>query len=554
MLIIPNSLFKDIFFMLHLFSADEISGNELPVEFTNPFDYTPHPLTVIAAEKVKEYLTAQTEWKEELDKGKMFGVLVVQDENNNVGYLAAYSGILAGSNNHEFFVGPVYDLLQPDGFFKIEEKNISDINLEIKSIESNPGYIRLNAEFKEWRESSEAKIREEKNKIKAAKKERDLLRESNPSSDQIESLIKESQFQKAELKRMETSFKEKTEHIGASLKDYTDRIENLKQERKKRSAILQKLLFNHFRLLNAQGKIRNLGEIFEETAFKTPPAGAGECAGPKLLQYAFLNKLKPLAMAEFWWGNSPKTEVRRHGDYYPACKGKCEPILKFMLQGLDIKKDFEITTVTGPKDLEIIYEDDAIIVINKPAGLLSTPGKLIQTSVYTLIKELYPEITGPVLAHRLDMSTSGLLLLAKTKEIHKALQIQFTERRIKKRYVALLDGEVKENEGVIELPLSADILDRPRQIVDFEGGKYAKTVYKVMKVSNNKTKISLYPLTGRTHQLRVHCAHASGLNTPISGDALYGNKSERLFLHAESLEFIHPVTGEVVHFEKKADF
>ena len=166
--------------MLHLFSAEEIGGNKLPVEFTNPFDYTPHPLTVIAAEKVKEYLTAQTEWKEELDKGKMFGVLVVQDENNNVGYLAAYSGILAGSNNHEFFVGPVYDLLQPDGFFKIEEKNISDINLEIKSIESNPGYIRLNTEFKEWRESSEAKIREEKNKIKAAKKERELLRGSNP--------------------------------------------------------------------------------------------------------------------------------------------------------------------------------------------------------------------------------------------------------------------------------------------------------------------------------------------------------------------------------------
>jgi tRNA pseudouridine32 synthase / 23S rRNA pseudouridine746 synthase len=259
-------------------------------------------------------------------------------------------------------------------------------------------------------------------------------------------------------------------------------------------------------------------------------------------------------MAEFWWGVSPKSEIRKHGQFYPACRGKCEPILAHMLDGLDVEKNPMLTNHAEGKEIEIIYEDDSILVINKPAEFLSVPGKNVEDSVLARIKNKLPEATGPLIVHRLDMSTSGLILIAKNKEVHKDLQNQFIERTVKKQYVALLEGIVSKDEGLIDLPLRVDLDNRPYQIVCYEYGKSAQTKWKVIERLNDQTKVNFYPITGRTHQLRVHAAHKFGLNTPIVGDDLYGSREKRLYLHAESIEFIHPVSKKTLKVQVEPDF
>jgi tRNA pseudouridine32 synthase/23S rRNA pseudouridine746 synthase len=305
--------------------------------------------------------------------------------------------------------------------------------------------------------------------------------------------------------------------------------------------------------LNQQKELKNLLAIFNDPAIK-PPAGSGECAAPKLLQYAFANHLKPIAMAEFWWGISPSAAVRQHKNYYPACQGRCKPILTHMLEGTAMDANLLLENLSEKQVLEIIYEDDVLIVVNKPAEFLSVPGKDIKDSVYTRIKEKYPAATGPLIVHRLDMSTSGILLLTKTKEANKVLQHQFINRTIKKRYVALLDGSLAENSGKINLPLRVDLDDRPKQLVDFTHGKPAETNWKTIYKENGKTRVHFYPITGRTHQLRMHAAHKDGLNTPIVGDDLYGTKENRLHLHAEFIEFLHPTTAKKMSFTVAAAF
>lgn len=539
--------------MLHHF-VQPISGISLPQKFTFPFHYTPHPLCVIASKEVQTYLSAQKHWNEELQKGKMFGVLIVRTPNGELGYLAAFSGNLAGKNQHPYFVPPIYDLLQPNGFFKVEEENITSINIEIKNKQESSSYRNLKQHLEDTKRSSQEAITVAKEYLRKTKEERDIRRQHNPSEMEQAEMIRESQFQKAELKRMEREWKNRITNLQNELNSIESQITELKKERKVRSAILQKKLFQQFRLLNAQGDIKDLCTIFDEAIHKIPPAGAGECAAPKLLQYAYLHQLEPIAMAEFWWGESPKTEIRKHGYYYPACKGKCEPILKHMLKGLEIEDNPLQTDIHRDSELEIVYEDDWLLVVNKPAGMLSVPGKENVTSVYEWAKKKYPEITGPIIVHRLDMATSGLLLLAKTKETHQNLQAQFKNRVVKKRYVALLDGVISQKRGIINLPLCPNLLDRPRQMVNETYGKPAITEYEVLRYSEKRTRIQFYPLTGRTHQLRVHAAHPSGLNCPITGDELYGKSAERLYLHAEYLEFTHPVTISKIHIEKKADF
>lgn len=604
--------------MIHFFDQP-FSHIALPERFTYPFNYTPHPLCVLAAEEVKAYISTKKEWQEELTLGKMFGVLIVQTQeegSSSIGYLAAFSGNLAGKNLHPYFVPPVYDLLQPQGFFKIEEEQISAINVRISALEVNPHYLHLKEKLDRETEQTRLALIQAKEELKTAKKERELRRKSSPalSEEEQDALVRESQYQKAELKRLERGWKERIKTLEEEVITFETEIEKLKNERKQRSAALQQKLFEQFRILNAKGEIKDLCTIFEQTVHKIPPAGAGECALPKLLQYAYLHQLKPLAMAEFWWGNSPKTEVRHHGYYYPSCKGKCEPILQHMLQGLEIDENPLLNPVHEEEELEIVFEDEWLLVVNKPAGMLSVPGKAEdRDSVYHRLKKKYPEATGPMIVHRLDMATSGLLLVAKTKEVHQDLQAQFANRSIKKRYVAVLDGAIikteketkpiaekailiaKEtastkktakaertgNTGRIELPLCLNPLDRPRQMVSSEHGKEAITEYQIISESeritsesentfneSNRidesersinesrkyTRIIFYPLTGRTHQLRVHAAHPEGLGCPILGDELYGKKADRLYLHAEYLEFRHPIYGDILCIQKEADF
>ena len=608
--------------MIHFFKKP-VSHLALPEKFTYPFHYTPHPLCVLAAEEVKEYIASRKEWQEELASGKMFGVLIVQTDNgitnneeNQIGYLAAFSGNLAGKNLHPYFVPPVYDLLQPEGFFKIEEEQISAINIRIRELENSSSYLGSKEKWKIETEQAKAVLNQAKAELKMAKEAREIRRQSSPelSEEEQASLIRESQYQKAEYKRLEKEWKKRLEELETEVRHFDIEIERLKTERKERSAALQRKLFEQFRMLNAQGEVKDLYTIFEQTVQKVPPAGAGECALPKLLQYAYLHQLKPLAMAEFWWGDSPKNEIRHHGYYYPSCKGKCEPILQHMLQGLEVDENPLLNPVHEEEELEIVFEDEWLLVVNKPAGMLSVPGKAEdRDSVYHRLKKKYPEATGPMIVHRLDMATSGLLLVAKTKEVHQNLQAQFANRSIKKRYVAVLDGTIikteketkpiaekaillaKEtvstkktakaertgNTGRIELPLCLNPLDRPRQMVSSEHGKEAITEYQIISESeritsesentfneSNRidesersinesrkyTRIIFYPLTGRTHQLRVHAAHPEGLGCPILGDELYGKKADRLYLHAEYIEFRHPIYGDIFRIQKKADF
>ena len=608
--------------MIHFFKKP-VSHLALPEKFTYPFHYTPHPLCVLAAEEVKAYIASRKEWQEELASGKMFGVLIVQTDNgitnneeNQIGYLAAFSGNLAGKNLHPYFVPPVYDLLQPEGFFKIEEEQISAINIRIRELENSGSYLNSKEKWKIETEQAKAVLNQAKAELKMAKEAREIRRQSSPelSEEEQASLIRESQYQKAEYKRLEKEWKKRLEELETEVRHFDIEIERLKTERKERSAALQRKLFEQFRMLNALGEVKDLYTIFEQTVQKVPPAGAGECALPKLLQYAYLHQLKPLAMAEFWWGDSPKNEIRHHGYYYPSCKGKCEPILQHMLQGLEIDENPLLNPVHEEEELEIVFEDEWLLVVNKPVGMLSVPGKAEdRDSVYHRLKKKYPEATGPMIVHRLDMATSGLLLVAKTKEVHQDLQAQFANRSIKKRYVAVLDGTIIKTEketkpiaekailiaketvstkktakaertgrtGRIELPLCLNPLDRPRQMVSSEHGKEAITEYQIISESeritsesentfneSNRidesersinesrkyTRIIFYPLTGRTHQLRVHAAHPEGLGCPILGDELYGKKADRLYLHAEYIEFRHPIYGDILCIQKEADF
>ncbi len=538
----------------------------LPEKFTFPFYYEPHPLSIIAAKELQEYLETQTDWEhnfgleegqEGLVIGKMFGVLVVQNQFGELGYLTAYSGKLAESNALPYFVPTVYDTLKEDGFYKKEEAILNQYNQKIKDIENDPSYLTAIANLVQTKSQAEKELSEYKASIKVAKKVRDRKRmnyENNVSlleqEEIINALNKESQQENIMLKKMTLFWNHKINEATDTLNQFTSELERLKEERKQKSSTLQMQLFEEYSFLNAEGATKSLSQLFSGN----PPAGAGECAAPKLLHYAFEHQLQPIALAEFWWGQSPKSEVRQHGQYYPACMGKCEPILNHMLVGLAVDENpFGINPAEG-KELPIVYEDDYIVLVNKPAEFLSVPGKRVTDSVYTRMKEKYPEATGPLIVHRLDMSTSGLLLIAKSIDIHKQLQSQFIKRQIKKRYIALLDGNINEDKGSIDLPLRVDLMNRPNQLVCYDYGKAAYTEWEVIERKNSQTKVYFYPKTGRTHQLRVHAAHPEGLHAPIVGDDLYGTKANRLYLHAESITFQHPVSKEMMTIQVESEF
>jgi tRNA pseudouridine32 synthase/23S rRNA pseudouridine746 synthase len=547
-----------------------ISGISLPERFTFPFFYEPHPLAIIAAEELQNYLETQKELNHNfgLEKdqqgliiGKMFGVLVVQYSNDQLGYLAAFSGKLGGVNHHSGFVPPVFDMLTEDGFFRTEEKNLTQLTFDIEFKENEAEYIELKDEFAQLTFDHQKKMNETKIQIKRNKAERKTERDriiALPASElqnyKMEELRKQSIREQYYLKELVSQFKEESVLLLQSISKKENEITVLKEERKMRSSQLQRRLFESYSFLNQSGRSKSLLEIFDNTDDGRSPSGAGECAAPKLLQFAFNHGLKPIALAEFWWGAPPPSEVRVHGQYYPACRGKCEPILGHMLEGMDVDPNPMLDNPAEGKELEIIFEDEAIILINKPAEFLSVPGRKITDSVYTRIKKSHPLAEGPIIVHRLDMSTSGIMVLAKTLKAYHFLQNQFIKRKVKKRYVAILNGTLAQHTGQIELPLRVDIDDRPRQVVCYEHGKHALTRWEKISEEQNQTKVYFYPETGRTHQLRVHAAHKQGLNCAIKGDDLYGLKGDRLHLHAEQIEFTHPLTLDTITFNAKPPF
>jgi len=558
---------QDSFFTYFKESIESIS---MPERFNYPFNFEPHQLCRIAAKELQEYLATQTDWEHDFgidhyvegtNIGKMFGVLVVRNAKGEVGYLSAFSGKLAGSNNHKRFVPPIVDLLCENSFYRIGEDEISAINHRIIDLEKAKDYIDCNNQYENDCKIASQELEQCKNDMKLAKHVRDARRieaqnEFSPEdySVLLEELKNESVKWHYDFKHLTKLWKERLNESKLKLDVYTNEIAALKEERKTKSANLQQRMFNQYQFLNSKGVYRNVCEIFEQTELKIPPAGAGDCAGPKLLQYAYLHGMQPLVMAEFWWGQSPKSEIRKHGYFYPSCRGKCEPILGHMLQGIIVDENPVIFALQQNVKPQIIYDDETIVIVNKPAEYLSVPGKVEAETVYDFIKNQYPQATGPLIVHRLDMSTSGIMVLAKTEQAYHHLQNQFENRTVKKRYVALLDGIVANDEGIIDLPLRVDLDNRPRQLVCYDYGKPSITKWQVLSRENNRTRIHFFPVTGRTHQLRVHAAHSLGLNCPIVGDDLYGQKANRLHLHAEYLEIVHPVSNEVMRFEVEAGF
>lgn len=526
---------------MHRFEAD-VSGIEVPRQFTWPFHYRPARLSVLAAEQVMRYVASRADWADELQAGKMLGVLVVRDNDGELAFLAAYSGNLCGRNDHDYFVPSVYDLLKPGGEFRQGEAAITAINHKIALMEQSDELAQMLHRIECARSERDTALAEYKLLMAQSKIGRDQLRAAADLTEaQEQKLLAQSQFQKAELKRLRRKHDAIITDIEKQIAAASAQLDQLKAERKRRSEALQERIFQLFVVLNARGERKNLMEIWGGAL---PPSGSGECCAPKLLQYAYLSGLRPVCMAEFWYGQSPVGEVRHHGHYYPACRSKCLPILSFMLQGLDVEHNPLAAPVNTP-DLDIAFEDDWITIVRKPAGMLSQPGKLLEDSVETRYRRR-PDVSGPVVVHRLDQETSGLLLLAKNKVAHQAFQALFASRQVAKTYIALLQGELTCDQGTVDLPLRPDVDDRPRQRVDTEQGKRAITHYRVLERRPGLTRVALQPLTGRTHQLRVHCSHPLGLDAPIVGDMLYGTAASRLMLHAARLQFTHPITGQPI--------
>ena len=593
-----------------------------PRQFTYPFCYDVDPLAEAASLELQRYIADADLMSTEKGCGKMFGVLVVEYEDEEGalqrGFLAAYSGLLGGRNDWPYFVPPVFDAQQPDGHFKRTEREISAINREIAAIEHDPGYLQSVAQHEQTKKRLQAEVDAFKAEVDAAKVRRDARRKSGEplSEEEQAEMIRESQFMKAELRRRRKAMEQAESTLNPQHSTF---LKSLQRKRKQMSDELQRWLFSAYRMLNAKGEERDLIDIFREYTHAMPPAGAGDCCAPKLLQYAYLHRLRPVCMAEFWWGESPASEIRHHLHYYPACRSKCLPILTHMLKGLDVAPN-PLAKKRHTAEPRVLYADEYIMVVDKPAGMLSVPGKAesvrseFSDSANISVEEYFANLQLPTnsqftteqftigeadnsklkiqnskflkAAHRLDMDTSGLLVLARTEEAYVELQRQFASRETVKRYEAVLSGVPTQNSKLktqnssaqpsgcleaISLPLIADINDRPRQRVDMEHGKPALTLYNIVevravdantavayttkKVDKGRTLIHLYPKTGRTHQLRVHCAHPLGLACPILGDPLYGiERADRMYLHAAELTFRHPITGETMHFLSPSGF
>ncbi|MBL4913556.1 pseudouridine synthase [Shewanella schlegeliana] len=549
-----------------------VNDYELPQRFTFPFYYEPHPLCLLAAKELQSYLSTQNDWQHNfgLDDavdnksgaiGKMFGVLLVRNSNGELGYLAAFSGKLAEQNLINGFVPPVFDMLTQGSFFQTGTLTLNQLTEQLQSLEKRPEIEALTAKLAELQTQADSELEAIRAQIienRKARKQRRTLAEAEQNPAQLNQLNielgKESVAEKFELKAAKQNWDHRCAEVSSQLERLISEIAEIKAKRAQLSNQLQKQLFAQYRFLNPAGEFKDLNEIFKTAPNQQPPAGAGECAAPKLLQFAFSQGFTPLAMAEFWWGASPKSEIKQHKNFYGSCQGKCQPILSHMLEGVEMDPNPLLSNPAEGKSLEIVYQDEVMVVVNKPAEFLSVPGKNVTDSVYARMKSMFPQATGPLIVHRLDMSTSGLMVIALTRDANKSLAQQFIARTVEKRYVAQVAGVVQGDQGEISLPLRVDLDDRPRQLVCYEHGKHAHTLWQVKSRSTKHTMLYLYPHTGRTHQLRVHCAHQDGLHLPIIGDDLYGSKANRLHLHAQRLVLNHPVTNERLTFEVDTNF
>ncbi len=522
----------------------------------NPFRYTPSAEVEAAQREVVEYLGVLSkrdrDVANELEAGKMMGILIVRNELGEMGYLAGFSGCMAGRLELDGFVPPIFGRDAPNEEFANRDRQIGALGRAIAQMEQSPKHLSAI----ESHRSLTAHADEERTKMSAAyaeaKRKRD--EERRLATRPVAELQLESQRQKGEMKRRERALREQIEMSQQRIDTMQNEIEALRKERRDMSYELQRDMFESYKLTNGLGESRSLRSIFDEAIGRLPPSGAGECAAPKMLHYALTHNLTPIFIGEFWYGGSPRGEIRHHKHFYGACKSRCEPILCYMLQGVDVEP-LTLTDEPSLRDrLRIVFEDQHIAIFDKPSGMLSVPGRSSAESVASIARELYPDATGPLIVHRLDQDTSGLIIIAKSAEVNKALQRQFMERSLQKRYVAIVEGIIESNKGEITLPLMPNIDDRPRHMVNHQHGKASRTTYEVLERYERSTRLALTPHTGRTHQLRIHCADMEGLSSPIIGDRLYGETGERLLLHAEQITFRHPVSGDMLKFSAPPQF
>jgi len=514
---------------------------ELPARLPSPFTPgEPHALAMRAARELRAELDAGLAARLGLARdGKMFGVLVVRDRGGRIGYLRAFSGMVDRRWEVPGFVGPAFDLDARDAFWLSGEQELIALAARLPELDASISTLR-------------ARLDDELDALKRRHREaRDArtLARATASADVAAWLDRQSARDGRELTALKVAQKPARLELAA----LEERRAAIEAARATLSRELLVRIHDTYELANARGERRLLRSVF---APAEPPGGAGDCAAPKLLAHAYREGLEPLALAELWCGARPATGDRVDGAFYPACRGKCAPILAHMLDGLDVDPAPAFgEDAVDPSAPHTLFEDAFMAVVAKPVGLLSVPGRSSRAdSVLARLRTRYPDATGPLLPHRLDLDTSGLMVVAKDPRTHGALQRQFAERTIYKRYIALLEGVPATDRGVIDLPLRGDLDDRPRQIVDGVHGKPALTEWELLAPEGGRARVALVPRTGRAHQLRVHAAHPRGIGVPIVGDRIYGRPDRRLMLHADVLAFVHPHTAAPLRFEYAAPF
>jgi tRNA pseudouridine32 synthase / 23S rRNA pseudouridine746 synthase len=477
-------------------------------------------------------------------EGKMYGVLLVETTTGEYYSIKAFSGLL---NSEAVVAGWVPPIPGRDRVATEEAATLAALAtmkqelIDLDRTTERARYRAISAEFVDRVKQLSIEHRQRK----AFRQQQRAYYESTLTNVELTAALDQLIAQSCQDGRERDRLKQERDAIlhplKAILDQNDDRIRELKQRRKLRSRQLQTQMHDAYQLMNFLGTSSSLRALMPAGI----PTGTGDCCAPKLLHYAASHQLKPIAMAEFWWGENSQDKCQ--GEFYGACQERCQPLMGFMLAGLSPQ--------SPNLALPIIYEDEYLIAVNKPAGLLSVPGRTIdlQDSVLTRLQQLYPEIYT---VHRLDRDTSGILLLARDKLTYRHLSQQFEDRQIHKIYEAILGGIVEIEQGSIDLPLWGDPLDRPRQQVDFNLGKPSLTKFQVLGQIDGYTRIEFMPVTGRSHQLRVHAANAQGLGVCILGDRLYGFQAnvERLHLHARELSFTHPHTLERISLQTQCPF
>jgi tRNA pseudouridine32 synthase/23S rRNA pseudouridine746 synthase len=533
--------------------------DERPRVFPSPFDdVAPHALAQRCAELLKAELRTgliapgfPTSVLSRAEGGKMFGVLVVESAEGRVGFQRAVSGQVERAWKLEGYAPPVFDAEQRVASELPAEVMVKGLTARVELARVEPTLLAARATLA----AVDTRRAEKRAALKAQhslrKQERRVAREATNDTASLHALDQLSRKDDHERRSAEAAARDERAAALATLGPLERRLAALERLRRIVSQETMRRIWDSYCLTNFAGETTALRALFPGG---DPPSGAADCAAPKLLAAARVAGLRPLALAEFWWGAPPPGGGRVEGMFFPACREKCGPVLPFLLRGLDVapRQTWKPREV-NEEELVIVHRNERFLVLDKPAGMLSVPAR-DETITDSLMARVQRRFPNAVAVHRLDLDTSGLLLVALDEQMYRLLQAQFLSREVQKRYVAVLEGDVARSEGTIELPLRVDLDQRPRQLVDFEHGKAATTRFEVLSREGNRTRVAFFPLTGRTHQLRVHAAHQQGLGTPIVGDRLYGKPDSRLMLHAEALRFRVPSTGAWLEFEVSAPF